>query len=93
MLRHQWSGFTARNPELERAHPTEKPVKLLRELLSRWAPAGCVVVDPFGGSGTTMLAAHHEKRSGHLIEMDPAYCAVILERMSALGLVPEKVEP
>ena len=40
-----------------------------------------------------MLAAHHEKRSGHLIEMDPAYCAVILERMSALGLVPEKVEP
>jgi DNA modification methylase len=82
VLRYQWSGFTARNPEFDRAHPTEKPLQLLGELISRWTDDGCIVVDPFAGSGTTMVACQNLNRKCRAIEISPAYCSVILERMS-----------
>ena len=80
MLRHQWSGFTARNRGLEREHPTEKPVVVLEDILSRWAPAGCIVADPFAGSGTTLIAAEQTGRTCYAMEIDPAYCDVIVQR-------------
>jgi DNA modification methylase len=48
-----------------------------------------LVYDPFCGSGSTLLAAHQLGRVGYGVEIDPAYVAVTLERMSALGLKPE----
>lgn len=44
---------------------------------------GAIILDPFGGSGTTMVAAQKSGRVGRLIEYDPAYCDVILRRFEA----------
>jgi DNA modification methylase len=89
VLRQQWSGFTARNPGVDRAHPTEKPIELLSDILERWAPSGCVVADPFAGSGTTLLAAAKTGRTGYGIELDPGYVDVICARLQqATGATP-----
>lgn len=90
VLRHQWSGFTARNHGNrdagvlghERAHPTEKPIALLVQILDLWAPRRQAVVDPFAGSGTTLLAAHRTGRPGFGVELSPAYCDVIVARLA-----------
>lgn len=65
---------------MEREHPTEKPVALLAEILTRWAPAKCVVADPFAGSGSSLIAAEETGRTAYLMEIDPAYCDVIVKR-------------
>lgn len=80
ILRHLWFGWTARNDGLDRAHPNEKPVELLHELLTTWAPRRRPVIDPFAGSGTTLLAAHATGRPALLLELEPAYVDVILAR-------------
>jgi site-specific DNA-methyltransferase (adenine-specific) len=69
----------ARNAE----HPTMKPVALFAELVGNSSPAGGVVLDPFGGSGTTLLAAEQAGRAARLLELDPKYCDVILARAAA----------
>ena len=50
-----------------------------------------VIVDPFIGSGTTMVAAQQLNRVCYGMEIEPKYCAVTLERMSEMGLEPELV--
>jgi len=80
VLRQQWSGFTARNPGLERAHPTEKPVALLGDIIERWIVAAGVVVDPFLGAGTTLIAAEQLGRRCYGMEIDPRYVAVAIKR-------------
>lgn len=67
-------------------HPSIKPMEVVTDLLSRIG--GDVVYDPFGGSGTTMVACNNLGRKCRMIEIDPSYCAVILQRMSDLGLSP-----
>jgi site-specific DNA-methyltransferase (adenine-specific) len=52
-------------------HPTMKPVALFRALVANSCPAGGVVLDPFGGSGTTLVAAEQEGRVANLVELDP----------------------
>jgi hypothetical protein len=83
VLRHQWSGFTARNRDVERAHPTEKPIVMLAEMLESWAPKECAVADPFAGSGTTLLAAARTGRAGYGAELDAGYVDVIVARLEA----------
>ena len=61
-------------------HPTAKPPKLWEHIIERFD--GNLIYEPFGGSGTTMLAAENKKRRSLLIEIEPKYCSVILERMS-----------
>jgi DNA modification methylase len=62
-------------------HPTQKPEEVLNKLVSLVTNAGGVVLDPFLGSGTTLVACQNLNRRGRGIEVSPAYCAVILERM------------
>jgi DNA modification methylase len=70
-------------------HPTMKPVMLVRRHLRNSAQPGDLVVDAFGGSGTTMLAAHEERMLSRLMELDPKYVDVICRRMWAFsGLRP-----
>ncbi len=77
-----------RQKELE-LHPTVKPLPLVADAILDASRRDDIVLDPFGGSGTTLLAAEQTSRRAHLIEIDPVYCDVILRRFhEATGLEP-----
>lgn len=61
-------------------HPTVKPVALVADAIQDCSKRGDTVLDPFGGSGTTLLAAEQVGRSARLLEYDPAYCDTIVQR-------------
>jgi DNA modification methylase len=65
--------------ELE-MHPTVKPVALVADALLDVTKRGERVLDPFRGSGTTLIAAEKTGRAARLIEFDPLYCDVIIRR-------------
>jgi site-specific DNA-methyltransferase (adenine-specific) len=62
-------------------HPTPKPLALVSKLLSAHTRPDDLIADPFLGSGTTMVAAQNLGRKCYGLEISPAYCAVILQRM------------
>lgn len=64
-------------------HPTVKPVALVADAIRDCSRRGEVVLDVFGGSGTTLIAAESSGRLGRLLEFDPAYCDTILKRFEA----------
>lgn len=64
-------------------HPTVKPVALVADAIKDCTRRGEVVLDPFGGSGTTLIAAQKVGRSARLIEFDPQYCDTIIQRFQA----------
>lgn len=61
-------------------HPTQKPVALIERALVNSTERGQVVLDPFGGSGSTLMAAEKQGRHARLIELDPKYVDVIVRR-------------
>jgi DNA modification methylase len=65
-------------------HPTVKPVAMVIDAIKDCSRRGGVVLDPFGGSGTTLIAAERTSRRGHLIEIDPLYVDVIIRRWQVL---------
>lgn len=67
-------------PQKSTLHPTMKPVALLRKLILNSSKLGDVVYDPFGGSGSTLMACEQTKRRCYMIEMDPDYCHTIIAR-------------
>ena len=70
------------------AHPTVKPVALVADAILDCSNRGDLILDPFSGSGTTLLAAHRTGRRGAAIELDPLYVDTSLKRLSAAtGLV------
>ncbi len=78
-------------PAASREHPTMKPVELIRRCLSNSCPSGGIVLDPFCGSGSTLIAAELLGMSGYAIELSPAYCDVILARLeAATGVAPRR---
>lgn len=68
----------------KKIHPTEKPVELIKKLIEASTVPGEVVVDPFGGSGSTGAAALELGRNYLLIEKDEAYFAQIIQRLNVL---------
>lgn len=64
-------------------HPTVKPVALIADALRDCSRRGDVVLDPFGGSGSTLIAAEITGRAGYLIEFDTHYCDTIIRRFEA----------
>jgi hypothetical protein len=64
-------------------HPCPKPVELMRILVAAATPPGGVVLDPFAGSGTTLLAARRCGRSAIGVELDPRYAALACRRLQA----------
>ena len=64
-------------------HPTIKPVDLVADAIRDCSHRGGIILDPFAGSGSTLIAAHTTGRIGWAIELDPIYCDVIIERMKA----------
>lgn len=96
LYRYTWNGVVrAGSRALEgvhRFHPTQKPVGLLRQILEDFSEAGQLIADLYLGSGSVMVAAEVSGRRCAGMEIDPAYVAVTLERLAALGLQPELVE-
>ena len=66
-------------------HPTMKPVGLLRRLILNSSKIGGLVYDPFGGSGSTLMACEQTKRRCLMIEKDPTYCQIIIDRFHKLA--------
>lgn len=66
----------------EGRHPTDKPLALLRELVEASSRLGETVLDPFAGSGSTLVAAKLEGRRAIGVEVDERYCAVAAERLA-----------
>lgn len=64
-------------------HPTQKPIALSVKALGNHKKAKNIV-DLFGGSGSTLLGVHQSKRKGFIMELDPKYCQVIIDRMLKL---------
>jgi len=67
-------------PQKSDLHPTMKPVALVERMLKSSARGGDIVVDAFGGSGTTLVAADRLGMSARLMELDPHFCDVIIRR-------------
>jgi len=65
-----------RNPD----HPTMKPVGLCGYFIANSSKEGDIVLDPFGGSGSTLIACEQAGRACYTVEMDPKYCDVIVKR-------------
>ena len=89
--RHRFFGPSNSTNVLEYArpsksdlHPTMKPIALIERLLSDGSADGALILDLFGGSGSTLIACEASHRRARLIELDPAYCDVIVERWQAL---------
>ncbi|NLH01170.1 MAG: site-specific DNA-methyltransferase [Clostridiales bacterium] len=61
-------------------HPTMKPTALIAKLVENSSRAGWLVLDPFGGSGSTLIACEGTGRKARLIELDPRFCDVIVKR-------------
>ena len=67
-------------PKRSDLHPTMKPVELVENAIGHASNAGGVVLDLFGGSGTTIIAAEKLGRVAKIMELDPKYCDVIIKR-------------
>lgn len=67
-------------PTANRLHPTMKPVELVMRAITNSSKSGDVVLDLFGGSGSTMIASEKMKRRAYLMELDPKYVDVIVQR-------------
>jgi len=67
-------------PKQNADHPTMKPVELLAYPILNSSMANCVVLDPFGGSGSTLIACEQTDRVCRMIELDEKYCDVIVKR-------------
>lgn len=72
-------------PSKNTEHPTMKPIPLIGYQIENSSKKGDIVADGFGGSGTTMVACEQLKRRCFMVEFDPKYCQVIVDRMLKLN--------
>ena len=79
-----WSGMRRQGDrEIEgktRVHPTQKPVGMLAEILKDFSEENDMILDCFGGSGSTLIACEQLNRTCYMCELDPHYCDVIIKR-------------
>ena len=78
--RDQGDVWNIKKPQKNDLHPTMKPVELVERAIRNSSRPGNAVLDPFGGSGTTLIAAEKSGRLARLIELDPKYVDVIVRR-------------
>ncbi|MCU6432645.1 site-specific DNA-methyltransferase [Undibacterium sp. Jales W-56] len=78
--RDQSDVWQIKKPHKNDLHPTMKPVELVERAIRNSSRPGNVVLDPFGGSGTTLIAAEKTGRLARMIELDPKYVDVIVRR-------------
>ena len=96
MYHYLWSGLLRegnRKMELkERVHPTQKPVGLLINILNDYSDINNNILDLYGGSGSTLIACEETNRNCYMMELDPYYCQVIINRWEEFtGKKAEKI--
>jgi len=88
--RHKLEGSKGKSvifhnkPSSSKLHPTMKPIGLLRKLMLNSTKIGETIYDPFGGSGSTLMACEHIKRKCYMVELDIEYCDTIIARWEKL---------
>jgi len=87
---HFWCGardqgdvWFIKRPASSQEHPTMKPVELVERAIRNSSKSRDTILDPFGGSGTTVIACEKAGRQARLIELEPKYCDVIVRRWQA----------
>ncbi len=87
--RHFWCGardqgdvWFVKKPVKNDLHPTTKPVELIERALDNSSNTHDTVLDPFGGSGSTLIACERLGRKARLVELEPHYCDVIVRRFA-----------
>lgn len=83
-IQNEVAGVVVKRPRDSKLHPTMKPVELIGLLLRHSTLQGDVVLDPFGGSGTTLIACEQMGRRCVMNELDPVYVDVIMARWERL---------
>lgn len=78
--RKQTTVIDMNKPNRNAEHPTMKPVQLFAYLIENSSKPGDIVLDSFCGSGTTLIACEQMSRTARVLELDPKYCDVIVER-------------
>jgi len=76
----KWGGFNNKEKGEDRLHTTQKPIDLGLWFFDNWGKGKAVIVDLFGGSGSTLIACEKTKRKCRMMELDPKYIDVIIER-------------
>lgn len=84
-----WDEKRATSNEL---HPTQKPPELAIRAINNSSQMGETVLDMFAGSGSAFVACEQTGRLGRGLELEPKYCAVILQRLTDMGLTPKLAE-
>jgi DNA modification methylase len=89
---HYWCGardqgdvWFVDKPTKNDLHPTMKPVALAERAIRNSSKTRDIVLDPFGGSGSTLIACEKTGRQARLVELDPKYCDVIVQRWQAFS--------
>src|ERR1019366_9206295 len=84
---HFWCGardqgdvWFVKKPVVNDLHPTMKPVELVERAVGNSSKGRATVLDPFGGSGSTLIASEKAGRQARLIELEPKYCDVSIRR-------------
>lgn len=72
--------YENRDKIIEYEHPTQKPVRLAERALKKNSEMGDIILDVFGGSGSTLIACEQLDRKCYMMELDPKYCDVIINR-------------
>lgn len=96
MLRHDWFGFLSSQNAKDaqhRVHPTQKPVTLLVDIINQWGNGCNIIIDLYGGSGSTLIACEQLNRKCYMMELDEHYCDVIINRWESFtGKKAELIE-
>jgi DNA modification methylase len=96
---HFWCGardqgdvWLVKKPVANDLHPTMKPVELVERAVRNSSKSRDTVLDPFGGSGSTLIACEKAGRQARLIELEPKYCDVIIRRFQEFAGKPATLE-
>ena len=97
---HHWCGdrnqgdvWFINKPHRNKEHPTMKPVELVERAISNSSRKGDVVLDPFAGAGSTLLAAERTGRRASVVEIDPKYADVIVRRWQSYSGQLARLDP
>ena len=94
-IRHPWGGWNNKEKgDTERHHTTQKPIACMVYPIEKATKENQIIVDPFAGSGTTIIAAEQTGRRCFAMEISPAYCDVAVARYEkATGTKAERITP